>query len=145
MRTMTRDADRVSLSGRDFRSERQHLAAHVFALGGDIPDPAPDNLVSEEAWRDLIDLLTDVLLRATSYAGGVVDHLRELISCWHEDGFSQVDTGSASSRQGSAALRGGRSSVSHRAQAALESHYIAVDGSQAHGIPLPVEGPPPEP
>jgi hypothetical protein len=89
---MTRDADRVSLSGHDFRSERQHLAPHVFALGGDMPDPARDDLVSVEAWRDLIDLPTDVLLRTTSYAGGVVGHLRELISCWHEDGLSQVDS-----------------------------------------------------
>jgi len=86
--SMSRAEDRVSLPAGDFRLERQYLASHIFALGGDIPDP--DNVVDEEAWRDLVDLPTDVLLRTTSYVGGVVDHLRDLVSCWHEDGFSQV-------------------------------------------------------
>ena len=81
--------DRVSLPDDDFRKEREYLAPHVFAIGGD--DRAPDDLIDESVWRDLAELTTDVLIRTTSYAGSVVNYLHALLHAWHEDAFATRD------------------------------------------------------
>jgi hypothetical protein len=79
-----RDPDRRYLARDDFRRERALLAPHVFALGPDEPDyPPPTDRVPEEAWKHVVDLPTDVLLKTTSYQGSTALHLSELSLGWH--------------------------------------------------------------
>jgi hypothetical protein len=64
-----------------FRTERQYLADHVFAIvsGGGEP---PSDVVPREAWEGMVDLPTDVLLRTTDYLGRMVDDLHDQGSAW---------------------------------------------------------------
>jgi hypothetical protein len=56
--------DRVPLARTDFRRARTFLAPNVFALGGDLPDPDPTELMDAERWRHVMHLADDVALRS---------------------------------------------------------------------------------
>jgi hypothetical protein len=76
------EKNRIKLPSDDFRRRRALLAPHLFAdpgTGGDLP---PTDLVSREAWKGIIDLPTDVLLRATSHEGSAVDQLHSVCAAW---------------------------------------------------------------
>jgi hypothetical protein len=84
--------DRVQLPADDFRGVRAYLAPHLFAIGGDTPDPPPSELISEDTWESVMALPTDVALRTSSYSGYAVERLHELQSDWI---FSWPDAGEA--------------------------------------------------
>ena len=84
------DPDRVRLKRLDFRRTRAFFAPHVFALGGDVPDPPPTSLVEVEVWRHAMDLPTDVALRTSSYGGATIGRMAALSSAWL---FSLPDPG----------------------------------------------------
>jgi hypothetical protein len=66
----------------DFRARRYVLEPEDFALGSDEPDPPPTDLISEDVWRGITDLPSDVAIRTTSYQGTRVAVLYELWSGW---------------------------------------------------------------
>lgn len=74
--------DRVKLPKEDFRRHRALLAPHLFADPRDGHDLPPTDLVSRDAWKGIVDLPTDVLLRATSHEGSTVDRLHAVCSAW---------------------------------------------------------------
>jgi hypothetical protein len=74
--------DRINLPIRDFRRRRALLAPHLFADPGTGNDQPPTDLVSRAAWAGIIDLPTDVLLRATSHEGSTVDRLHKICTAW---------------------------------------------------------------
>lgn len=76
------DEDRIQLPADDFRRVRALFAPHLFADPGTGHEIPPTDLVSQEAWRGVIDLPTDVLLRTTSHEGSAVDVLHGLGSMW---------------------------------------------------------------
>jgi hypothetical protein len=77
--------DEIPLADGDFRRERRYLAPHVFAWpGGDEPDayPPPEDLLSEEHWRNIMSLPTDVGLKSSSYEGSLVGRIDQLQRDW---------------------------------------------------------------
>ena len=74
--------DHVPLARNDFRRTRQFLAPQVFAMGGDLPDPPPTELVTRERWEHVIHLADDVALRSSSYSGATITRMSELSYAW---------------------------------------------------------------
>jgi hypothetical protein len=54
-----------------------------FALGGDEPDPAPTDLISEESWHSIVSLPDDVAVRTTNYYGSVVSDFWSYWDQWN--------------------------------------------------------------
>ena len=57
----------------DFRARRNYLADEDFALVEEGSDP-PLRRISEEAWRGMLALTDDVVLRTTSFLGPTAEH-----------------------------------------------------------------------
>jgi hypothetical protein len=76
------DPDRVPLRRMDYRRTRTFLAPHVFAIGGDVPDPDPTELMDAERWRHVMHLPDDVALRSSAYSGDSASRTSELAYAW---------------------------------------------------------------
>jgi hypothetical protein len=74
--------DHVALGHNDFRRTRTFLAPHVFATGGDLPDPPPTELIDRERWEHITHLADDVALRSSSYSGASTARMSELAYAW---------------------------------------------------------------
>jgi hypothetical protein len=74
--------DHVALRRNDFRRTRTFLAPHVFAIGGDLPDPSPTELVDRERWEHVMHLADDVALRSSSYSGASTARMSQLAYAW---------------------------------------------------------------
>lgn len=74
--------DHVALGRNDFRRTRTFLAPHVFASGGDLPDPRPTELISRERWEHVMHLADDVALRSSSYSGASTARMSDLAYAW---------------------------------------------------------------
>jgi hypothetical protein len=70
--------DHVALRRNDFRRTRTFLAPHVFAIGGDLPNPPPTELVDRERWEHVMHLADDVALRSSSYSGASAARMSQL-------------------------------------------------------------------
>lgn len=76
-----KDHDARKLPKGDFRRERAYLADHLFALSsGKSPDPT--DKVPRGAWRRLMQLPTDVVLRTTDYQGSFVADCVRQSAAW---------------------------------------------------------------
>jgi len=64
----------------DFRSRRRVLDPDDFALGSDVPDPDPTDLIDQETWNEVQTLPSDVSIRTTSYQGGAIRRMTQLKS-----------------------------------------------------------------
>ena len=89
-----KEEDGVDLEDGDFRIARRYLHPQLFASGDDDATkyPPPDELISEDAWDDVVVLPTDVLLKSTSYEGDLISRLSALHSDWI---FSWPEIGTA--------------------------------------------------
>ena len=67
-----------SLDSSDFRGVRVVLEPSDFALGDDIPDPPPSDLVDKRTWLSIMTLPDDVAIRTSSYHGTALEKLHEL-------------------------------------------------------------------
>jgi hypothetical protein len=74
--------DFVPLGRNDFRRTRAFLAPHIFAIGGDLPDPPATDLLDPERWNHVMHLADDVALRSSSYSGAVTARMSELAYAW---------------------------------------------------------------
>lgn len=74
--------DHVRLSRLDYPRTRCFLAPHVFAIGGDIPDPDPNDLMEVRRWEHVMHLPDDVALRSSSYTGSVAARMSSLAYVW---------------------------------------------------------------
>lgn len=72
------------LDPNDFRAHRTILDPSDFALGSDVPDPPPTDLIREGAWNGIMTLPGDVAIRTSSYQGSRVELLYDLWSGWIE-------------------------------------------------------------
>lgn len=68
----------------DFRAVRRVLEPDDFALTDGEPDPAPTDLISEDAWHGIMTLPDDVAIRTTSHQGSRIELLYALWSDWIE-------------------------------------------------------------
>jgi hypothetical protein len=64
-----------------FRERRVYLSPEAFADPGD-GDHAPTNLIDRQAWMDLMDLPTDVLLQTTGHFGTTFLAMRSISHMW---------------------------------------------------------------
>jgi hypothetical protein len=76
-----RPEDRAPISVGRFRTKRQYLADHCFALVSGGREP-PNDVVPRETWEGIMDLPTDVLLRTTDYLGKMVDDMHDQWVGW---------------------------------------------------------------
>lgn len=76
------DPDHVRLARLDYRRARTFLAPHVFAIGGDIPDPDPNDLMERGRWEHVMHLADDVALRTSSYTGSAAARMSSLAYTW---------------------------------------------------------------
>jgi len=79
------EKDEIALPDDDFRRERRYVAPWVFALPGDSEGktyPPPSDLITEEHWRNIMGLTTDVGLKSSSYEGSLISRLDQLHSDW---------------------------------------------------------------
>jgi hypothetical protein len=60
--------DFVRLARKAFRRTRAFLGPHIFAVGGDVPDPPATQLIDRERWNHVMHLADDVALRSSSYS-----------------------------------------------------------------------------
>lgn len=74
--------DHIPLARNDFRRTRQFLAPHVFAIGGDLPDPPSTDLVERERWEHVMHLADDAALRSSSYSGSSITRMSDLAYGW---------------------------------------------------------------
>lgn len=72
--------DHVRLPRLDYRRTRCFLAPHVFAFGGDTPDPS--DLMDQEHWEHVMHLADDVALRTSSHTGSAAAGMSALAYAW---------------------------------------------------------------
>ncbi len=82
MVSMAKEKNLRSLPSRDFRRNRAYLADHVFALSTGKSEK-PTDKISRKAWRSLVQLPTDVLLRTTDYQGSIIEDCIRQSSGWN--------------------------------------------------------------
>ena len=66
-----------SLDLSDFRGVRVVLEPSDFALGDDIPEPPPSDLIDKGTWLSLMTLPDDVAIRTSSYHGTAVKKMHD--------------------------------------------------------------------
>lgn len=69
---------------KDFRAVRRVLEPDDFAVSDGGPEPAPTDLISEDAWHGIMLLPDDVAIRTTSHQGSRIALLYALWSNWIE-------------------------------------------------------------
>lgn len=72
------------LAEADFRARRMVLESGDFALTDGDPEPAPTDLIDEEVWHGIMDIVDDVAIRTTSHQGSRISLLYDLWSAWVE-------------------------------------------------------------
>jgi hypothetical protein len=67
-----------SLDSSDFRGVRVVLEPSDFALGDDIPEPPPSDLIDKGTWFSIMTLPDDVAIRTSSYHGTALGKLHDI-------------------------------------------------------------------
>lgn len=66
-----------ALPKEDFRSVRYVLEPGDFAIGSDLPDPPPTDLIPKEIWNHLVGLPDDVAIRTSNEFGAILKDVSE--------------------------------------------------------------------
>ena len=67
-----------SLDPSDFRAVRIVLEPSDFALGDDIPEPPPSDLIDKDTWLSMMTLPDDVAIRTSNYHGTALEKLHDI-------------------------------------------------------------------
>ena len=67
-----------SLDSSDFRGVRVVLKPSDFAIGDDIPEPPPSDLIDKTIWFSIMTLPDDVAIRTSSYHGTALEKLHDV-------------------------------------------------------------------
>src|SRR6266550_3888470 len=66
------------LTTEDFRAVRVVLEPSDFALGAELPEPPPRDLISREIWNHIVRLPDDVAIRTSNEFGSILKDASDL-------------------------------------------------------------------